>query len=49
MKKLTLFLALIAVSAFSAFAQIPSEIKGGILNGKATMLPKPEYPAAARS
>lgn len=28
---------------------IPKQISGGILNGKATSLPKPEYPAAARA
>src|SRR3712207_8065215 len=39
----------VAVSAFSAFAQVPREIKGGILNGKATELPKPEYPEGAKA
>jgi len=29
--------------------EIPKEIKGGILNGKATFLPPPEYPSAARA
>ena len=48
MKKLTLVMAFVAVSAFSAFAQVPREIKGGVLNGKATSLPKPEYPDAAK-
>ena len=28
---------------------IPKEIKGGILNGKATNLPSPEYPAEAKA
>ena|SRR5438552_6409088 len=26
----------------------PKSVNGGVLNGKATSLPKPEYPAAAR-
>ena len=49
MKKLTLAMAIFAVSAITAFAQVPSEIKGGILNGKAVSLPKPEYPEAAKA
>lgn len=28
---------------------LPKQISGGVLNGKATSLPKPEYPAAARA
>jgi TonB family protein len=48
MKKLSLVMAFVAVSAFSVLAQVPSEIKGGILNGKATSLPKPDYPEAAK-
>ena len=28
---------------------IPNEIKGGILNGKATYLPSPEFPAEAKA
>jgi TonB family protein len=48
MKKLSLVMAFVAVSAFSVLAQVPSEIKGGILNGKATSLPKPDYPDAAK-
>ena len=28
---------------------LPKQISGGILNGKATSLPKPEYPASARA
>lgn len=48
MKKLSFVMAFLAVSALSAFAQVPSEIKGGILNGKATSLPKPEYPDTAK-
>src|SRR5690606_36925541 len=28
---------------------VPKQISGGVLNGKATSLPKPAYPAAARS
>ena len=48
MKKFTLVMAFVAISAFSAIAQVPSEIRGGVLNGKATSLPKPEYPEAAK-
>ena len=48
MKKLSLVMAIIAVFAISALAQTPTEIKGGILNGKAVNLPKPEYPDAAK-
>ena len=29
--------------------KVPSKISGGVLNGKATSLPKPPYPAAARA
>ena len=48
MKKFTLLMAFVAISSFTALAQVPSEIKGGVLNGKATSLPKPEYPEAAK-
>ena len=49
MKKLSLVMAFFAVFAFTAFSQVPKEIKGGILNGKATSLPKPEYPEGAKA
>lgn len=49
MKKLSLAMAFFAIFAFAAFAQVPKEIKGGILNGKATSLPKPEYPEGAKA
>jgi TonB family protein len=49
MKKLSLAVAFFAVFAFTAFSQVPKEIKGGILNGKATSLPKPEYPESAKA
>lgn len=49
MKKLSLVMAFFALFAFTAFAQVPKEIKGGILNGKATSLPKPEYPESAKA
>jgi TonB family protein len=41
----------LSVSAIPAFAQdsLPRNIKGGVLNRKATSLPKPEYPAEAKS
>lgn len=32
-----------------AVAQVPTEIKGGILNGKAISLPRPEYPVDAKA
>ena len=43
---LTLFVGLVS---FSAAQEIPKEIKGGILNGKAVSLPHPEYPADAKA
>ena len=49
MKKLSLAMAFFAVFAFTAFSQVPKEIKGGILNGKAASLPKPEYPESAKA
>jgi TonB family protein len=49
MKKLMLLMAFLAIVAGSGAAQTPAEIKGGILNGKATYLPKPEYPDGAKS
>ena len=39
------FLPLVSISAQSE----PKQINGGILNGKATSLPKPEYPEAAKA
>jgi TonB family protein len=42
--------AVIAVSSIATFAQAtPKQINGGVLNGKAVSLPKPEYPESARS
>ena len=49
MKKLSLAMAFFAVFAFTAFSQVPKEIKGGILNGKAISLPKPEFPESAKT
>ncbi len=37
------------LSTVSAQTAVPSKISGGVLNGKATSLPKPAYPAAARA
>ena len=53
MKKLVMGFSLIVaagVFVLPIFAQqaLPSVIKGGILNGKATNLPQPEYPSEAR-
>jgi TonB family protein len=44
-------LVIVAVSLISSNAQNQPQkvIKGGILNGKATSLPRPEYPAEARA
>jgi hypothetical protein len=36
-------------SKTSAGSNIPKQINGGVLNGKATSLPKPPYPPAARA
>ncbi|MEP6847305.1 MAG: TonB family protein [Acidobacteriota bacterium] len=50
--KSSLFLIFAAIFASSVLAQTakptPKTIIGGILNGKAILLPKPEYPAEAR-
>ena len=37
------------LSAAPAQRPVPKMISGGILNGKALSLPKPEYPEAARA
>ena len=37
------------VAAAPVKGGIPKQINGGIVNGKATSLPKPAYPAAARA
>lgn len=45
-----ILVALITVCSVAAFAQhTPKQINGGVLNGKATSLPKPEYPESAKS
>ena len=49
MKKLLLVVAVFALFALTAFSQIPKEINGGILNGKAVNLPKPDYPEGAKA
>lgn len=52
MKKITVLVALTLVFVFSAAAQtdnLPRNINGGVLNGKAKSLVKPAYPAAARA
>ena len=43
--------AILAVGAFNALAQnpLPQEINGGILNGKAVKLAKPDYPDDAKA
>jgi len=53
MKKFTV-ICLAVVAGLLSFVtvpaqEIPKEIKGGILNGKATNLPSPEYPAEAKA
>lgn len=51
MNRLILFLAAAFVLSGTIYAQTeaPKQISGGVLNGKATSLPKPAYPAAARA
>lgn len=50
MKRQSFLLVVISLFTFSiVFGQTPNTISGGVLNGKATRLPKPEYPAAARA
>ncbi len=47
-----LFVVLLTLSAVSAQEnqpQVPKQINGGVLNGKAVNLVKPEYPAAAKA
>lgn len=39
----------VLVAQDEAGKPVPKQISGGVLNGKATSLPKPEYPAAARA
>jgi len=43
------FVMSLSVAAVSAQETTPKIINGGVLNGKAISLPKPEYPAAARA
>jgi TonB family protein len=45
---LSLSILLLCFSAISA-QEIPKTISGGVVNGKAISLPKPEYPSAARA
>ena len=51
MNRLILFLAAAFVLSGTIYAQTdaPKQISGGVLNGKATSLPKPAYPAAANA
>lgn len=53
MHKTILISVLLALSVFYSFAQTPTvspkTISGGVLNGKATSLPKPIYPPEARA
>lgn len=49
MKKLVLISAFLVLSFVSVYSQTPKQINGGILNGKATSLPKPEYPESAKA
>jgi TonB family protein len=41
--------AFVGLVSLAAAQEIPKEIKGGILNGKAVSLPHPEYPAEAKA
>ncbi len=49
-KRFSIFICIFAISCvtFAQESPEPKQISGGILNGKAVSLPKPEYPAAAR-
>src|SRR3954469_2591683 len=51
MKRFSGLLVLVFVFAFlsTAWGQEQKVINGGVLNGKATRLPKPEYPEAAKA
>jgi TonB family protein len=51
MKRIALMIILVLAASVSALAQneTPKVIRGGVLNGKAVRLPKPEYPAAAKA
>ena len=53
MNKIYLLLTLFIFASINLSAQTPSltpkQISGGVLNGKATSLPVPEYPAAAKA
>lgn len=50
MKKFLFLAALLTVSILSISAQTdPKQINGGVLNGKAVSLPKPEYPESAKA
>ena len=51
MKRFSILLAVVFVLAFlmSASAQEVKVVNGGIVNGKATSLPKPMYPEAAKA
>lgn len=53
MKKLLFFSTLIFLTNFTVFTQTPTTtpktINSGVVNGKATDLPKPIYPESARS
>jgi TonB family protein len=39
----------LSISASAQKGKVPQQISGGVLNGKALSLPKPEYPADART
>jgi len=47
--KLFFTMALISLFALNGFAQPPQTLSGGLLNGKATSLPKPVYGQAAQA
>lgn len=52
MNKIYLLLILLLFASTNLSAQetaLPKQINGGVLNGKALSLPKPEYPSAARA
>lgn len=50
MKRISFLVLALSFLAITAFAQgQPKQINGGVLNGKATSLPKPDYPEGARA
>ena len=49
MRILLILMLLASIPAFGQTTELPKQMSGGVLNGKATSLVRPEYPAAARA